>query len=329
MLLGLLIIGVICYFLWQYRRIFSYILIGLFVLWLISAFGGLGRLIRGIFSLLFFGFIAYLLFNYFYKSASHKMPVRVKSGKIKINPDRTDGADVKSEKEVNWFDFKNQFYQAKYETSKKEFMSSVETQEQLNDELMPTSQSTLDFFSKFYDGLYRMDKDKIKSLAQIFSDSAKKLKLNPLETSEMVVTFIQEIPYYLVHDGSCAEAIASGNKFMVEYHGQRKPCIGRVKGGVQSPYEFIHNLKGDCDTRSLLGFAILKEMNIGASVWISETYGHSILGVAVPAGTGMYKTLEGIKHYAVELTAKGFRVGMLAPEQAYPDNWNISIFYNN
>ena len=90
----------------------------------------------------------------------------------------------------------------------------------------------------------------------------------------------------------------------------------------------MHNLKGDCDTRSLYAFTILKELGIPASVWISETYGHSVLGVGLPVGNGFYKEINGVKHYAVELTAKGFRLGMISPEQQIQSNWDIALFYN-
>jgi hypothetical protein len=169
----------------------------------------------------------------------------------------------------------------------------------------------------------------MRKIAKIFSDSATKKKMDPAQTAEMVTTFVQEIPYYLVHEGSCAEAMQSGNTFMLEYHQQRKPCLANIAAGVQSPYEFLHNLKGDCDTRSLLAFSILKELNIASSVWISEAYGHSILGVGVPVGHGTYKNVNGVKHYGVELTAKGFRLGMVAPEHNNANNWEVSIYFNH
>jgi hypothetical protein len=152
--------------------------------------------------------------------------------------------------------------------------------------------------------------------------------MDAASTAEMVITFIQEIPYCLVHEGSCSDAIKYGG-FMQEYHQADKPCLPQIIGGVQSPYEFLHNLKGDCDTRSLLGHAILAKLNIASSVWVSETYGHSILGVAVPVGNGIYKEINGVKHYGVELTAKGFRLGMVAPEHARPGNWDITLYNNH
>lgn len=174
-----------------------------------------------------------------------------------------------------------------------------------------------------------MDEEKITEVAKIFSDSAANKKMDAQQTAEMVVTFIQEIPYYLVHDESCEKAISSGNDFMREYHQEGKPCLPNIAAGVQSPYEFLHNLKGDCDTRSLLGHAILSKLNIASSVWVSDTYGHSILGVAVPVGHGLYKEINGIKHYGVELTAKGYRLGMVSPEQARPNNWDITLYNNH
>jgi hypothetical protein len=98
--------------------------------------------------------------------------------------------------------------------------------------------------------------------------------------------------------------------------------------GVQSPYEFMHNLKGDCDTRSLFGHAVLNRLGISSSVWVSSAYGHSILGVGVPGSSGNRKVINGVPHYGVELTAKGFRIGMVAPDQSQMSNWNVAIYSN-
>ena len=40
------------------------------------------------------------------------------------------------------------------------------------------------------------------------------------------------------------------------------------------------------------------------------------------------KSIEGIRHAGVELTAKGFRLGMLSPEHGDMNNWNIALFNN-
>jgi len=331
----LFILAFILFYLWKSNKSLFYILAGIGVLWMLSRVVNLGSVLRTIGSLLFFGMIGYLLFNLFYKSTRGSTPVKTRDGNIKIAPPKEtdtngDGKrdEITTEKDINWFDFSNKSYKAKYNTSIASFQNSTNQQNELEGKLIGANGS-IDFFTKFYAGLYSMDQTKIKNIAKIFSDSATSKKLDAAQTADMVITFIQEIPYYLVHDESCQKAVESGNSFMVQYHEENKPCLPNISGGVQSPYEFLHNLKGDCDTRSLLGFSILKELNIASSVWVSEAYGHSILGVGVPVGYGIHKNINGVNHYGVELTAKGFRLGMVAPQNSNPDNWDITIYYNH
>jgi len=172
------------------------------------------------------------------------------------------------------------------------------------------------------------DNTKVDSLAKVVHKVSKDRSYSPLETAEYLVSLIQEIPYVLVHDQSCQEVVNQSGGFVRDYHVQRKPCLPNVIAGVQSPYEFMHTLEGDCDTRSLLGHAVLRKLGISSSVWISEQYGHSILGVGVPVTSRAKKILNGVPHYGVELTAKGFRVGMIAPDQMHMRNWDVAIFKN-
>jgi hypothetical protein len=322
-------------YLWQSNRSFFYALASVGILWLVTRFINLGRILSIIGSLLLFGIIGYFILKLFYNSSSGIIPVKNRDGSIKMNPPKqTDtNGDGKTDdeildKEINWYDFSNEFYSAKYSTSVSSFEHSNDEQAGLRNKIT-TYNSSLEFYTQFYAGLFKIDQEKIRAIAKIFSDSASKKNMDASQTAEMVVTFIQEIPYYLVHEGSCVEAMRSGNSFMRQYHQQNKPCLPNILAGVQSPYEFLHNLKGDCDTRSLLAFSILKELNIAASVWISETYGHSILGVGVPVGHGIHKEVNGVSHYGVELTAKGFRLGMVAPENNNSYNWDISIYFNH
>jgi len=315
-------------FLWKYFR--SLIYVFLFFAFL----SGIGFLLRRFSFLLLIGAVAFIGFiaYYLYQNSKGEIPddlnpVKTRNGKIKIFPPKPEDGQrniMSSEKEINWFDFINYSYIAKYKTSENDYSSSVEQQKKFKESMNNYSSST-EFFTRFYNSLYRMDDEKINQVAKIFSDSAIKKNMNPLQTAEMVVTFIQEIPYYLVHEESCEKAISSGNDFLVTYHREGKPCLPNISGGVQSPYEFLHNLKGDCDTRSLLGYSILSKLNISSSVWVSDLYGHSIMGIAVPTGHGLYKEINGVKHYGVELTAKGYRIGMVSPEQARPNNWDITL----
>jgi hypothetical protein len=223
--------------------------------------------------------------------------------------------------EVHWNDFQKRIYDSRYTTSTYEFGASNKRHFAWAN-ILPTDE--LLYYHDVYSDLYSGDRLKLDSLARYFARQRDTRQLDPLGTAEMVVTFIQEIPYVLVHDGACEKATATGG-FIADYHEQGKPCLPNIIAGVQSPYEFAHTLEGDCDTRALMAFTLLDRLGIGASVWVSREYGHSVLGVAVPVNSGNYKRVSGTRHFATELTVKGFRVGMIAPEHMNMYNWNVVL----
>ncbi len=332
-LLGILFwLGFLMFCWFNFPKLFYFFLfIGLG--WLLTRFFG-----KSVFGKIFSFLLIFILFGigltYFSNKSKDLMPVDTKDGKIKISPpiktDQKEGSnnkDFSTEKEVQWFDFINNQYLAKYATSSIMFFESQKTAAELAKKGNPAS--TVSYFNGLYSGMIKNDNPKIQEIVKQFADKSRDKNLNQLQTAEMVTTFVQEIPYYLVHDYTCQEVIDNSNSaFINSYHRDGKPCLPNIPGGVQSPYEFLHNLKGDCDTRSLLAFAILKELHISASIWVSEAYGHSILGVGLSVAGGAYKTVEGVNHYGVELTAKGFRIGMVGPDNKNMSNWDIALYYN-
>ena len=73
------------------------------------------------------------------------------------------------------------------------------------------------------------------------------------------------------------------------------------------------NETGDCDTRSLLAFTILREFGYDVAVVNSIKMGHSMLGVHVPyvPGNGVYglTSISRKRYYLWELTATGWHLG--------------------
>ena len=251
------------------------------------------------------------------------------SGKPRLNPKQdtlapVDTWDYLTDHAINWADFISNRYDARYTTSSKQFQQSQRLHAPFAN---PQTNDALQYWNSVYSEFSTRDNPKLDSLTQVFAQQRDAKKLNPSQTAEMVITFIQEIPYCLIHDGTCAEASKQGG-FIQDYHAERKPCLPNIIAGVQSPYEFIHTLKGDCDTRSLLAYTLLGRLGIPASIWVSDVYGHSVLGVGLGSSTQNAKTIEGLRHAAVELTAKGFRLGMLSPSHGNMNNWNIALFNN-
>ena len=252
----------------------------------------------------------------------------VKTGEPRLNPEQDTLAplpwDYLVDHEVQWGDFIDNDYIGKYITSTLKF---AESNRMHNAWASVPQNKVSNFWGEIYEDMSNSDNPKLDSLVRYFQNERQTKGLNELEAAEMVVAFIQEIPYVLVHDESCEKAIAEGG-FMAEYHSEGRPCLPEIIAGVQSPYEFIHNMKGDCDTRSLLGYTILSKMKIPCSIWVSQAYGHSIMGVALPAQSKNYKTVNGMRHFGVELTARGFRLGMMASDQTDMDNWTVVLFNN-
>jgi energy-coupling factor transporter transmembrane protein EcfT len=225
--------------------------------------------------------------------------------------------------EIHWDDFSQRSYVGIYSTTLSQFDQSNRMHNALAG--VEARGDVRTYWSSIYQSLVRNDQAKLDSIVHFFEHQRDSLQLNPTETAEAVVTFIQEIPYYLLHDGTCEEAMSQGNSFMTEYHVEGKPCLAGVVAGLQSPYEFVHNHKGDCDTRSILCHTLLSRLGVPSSVWVSEVYGHSIIGIGVAASGNNYKTINGQRHFATELTAKGFRAGMISPDHTDMDNWLITI----
>ncbi len=291
--------------------------------------GGIFKALKWIFILsLLIGVIQFL--GGLLKQVVEDQPVKTKKGNVQLEAQRLDPKqDTLAPQpwnylvghEIAWSDFHPNDFLSRYTTSTLAFAASNKMHGHWS---QFQGSNELDFWHDLYQEFYQKDSQKLDSLVLYFSKERASKKLSALETAEMVTTFIQEIPYCLVHDGSCQEASRQGG-FVAQYHAEGKTCLPEVIGGVQSPYEFIHNLKGDCDTRSLLGYTILSKLGIASSVWVSREYGHSILGVAVPVNSSNYKVVSGTRYFGVELTAKGFRIGMIAPENTNMNNWNVVL----
>jgi len=229
---------------------------------------------------------------------------------------------------MRWYDFAKRLHRIDYTTRHKAFQDSRTFRDSLRFKDM--GQHPLKVMSNLYYHLIDHDVSKLDMLTEDLRRKAIKENMNALQAAEMVTTMIQEIDYVLVHDETCKEMMDRGNTFVKEYHQKKLPCLPSIFAGVQAPYEFAHNQKGDCDTRTMLAHMILTRLGISSSIWLSESYGHSVLGVAIPLGLGSsnYKEINGIKHYAVELTAKNFQIGMLIPEQQNMKNWTVTNYQN-
>jgi len=170
------------------------------------------------------------------------------------------------------------------------------------------------FWGHLYNYIDLKDTPSLDLVMDTFTKINQEKKLNQMEFAEMVVSCIQDIPYSFVLPIECPiDNFDATTKAILE----KCPacCIGNVPFGIQNPVSFIKNLKGDCDTRTVLIYSILKHFKYDVAIANSQFYRHSILAINLPAA-GNYKTLNGKKYMLWETTAKYFKIGDL------PSNFN-------
>jgi hypothetical protein len=170
------------------------------------------------------------------------------------------------------------------------------------------------FWRNLYYNLYDHDKGNLAPLQDSIIAFANKNGLQKADLIYTIVSMVQDIQYnYILQDDSCA------------VH-QDFPCLGMESYGILPPVSFMYTLSGDCDTRTVLLFTILKNLGYDPIIVNSAQYGHSMLAVDIPS-EGDYFIHKGRKFYFWETTATGWGPGMLPPEMNNIDYWTIILDY--
>ncbi|WP_353778827.1 hypothetical protein [Winogradskyella sp. 3972H.M.0a.05] len=244
----------------------------------------------------------------------------------------TDSSETSYEKyyqsKQTWFDFRRRKHVMKFRVDYDSVVKSKENRESLNrvdysnktgtrfNAKTRTIYRTYTFsWEKLYGNLVKNDKSLIDDLALEFYNYQIQKKLDRKQFAELMITAIQDIPYGLVLSDSCSID-------------EVKPCVGNVKFGLFAPAEYISNLHGDCDTRTVLLFTLLSRFNYDVAILNSKEYKHSMLGLNI-AATGKFKAFKYKKYYFIETTARGCPIGYLSKDFLNIDNWDFVLMHNN
>lgn len=233
----------------------------------------------------------------------------------------TIGNQIKMNYSRVWYDYNKNKYSGDFQSLKNNFKKSRINRVSINN---PRG------FQEIYNRLWVNDTKLLPSMINMLDSIRIARKLNKDQFADMAVSFVQYIPYVLVHDESCASLVSQSpnDDFIQTYHREGKECLPIIKFGVQAPAEFGYNLKGDCDTRVVLLFTLLDHFGYDVAILISEAYGHCVLGINKP-GTGSYKNYYGTKYFVWETTSKGFRMGQFPAEVSNMNNWHIALTSKN
>lgn len=202
----------------------------------------------------------------------------------------------------------------------KTFCSSYETQEtvswesgQKRNEISGSDENYEKFWGAVYENLVMESKPYIGFVIDSLREIGISKQLSRGELAELVVSFVQDIPYSYVLVSTCESRDTGGH-----------PCVDNVALGILSPYEFLHSEHGDCDTRAVLLYSILEDMGFDPMIVISSRYAHAMLALNLPS-SGDHLKYRGKKYYFWETTAKGWPLGVLPPNSNNVGYWEVAL----
>lgn len=219
----------------------------------------------------------------------------------------------------SWKDYEGNKYEGNYQIKLSDFKNAHYYKSSLN-----LNQSTVNAYDEIVYSLKEFDKNNFNSVYNLFDSIGKANQLNKIKFAEMIVTFVQDIPYAIVLDNGC-DASLYNDKFTRNYIlNNQGECDGNQRFGINTPVEFLTNLKGDCDTRTLLLYTIFSHYDYDVALMSSEFYGHSIIGINLPINGNAY-TYNNQRYVLWETTAPNCKPGIIPNEISNLNNWRISL----
>lgn len=211
-----------------------------------------------------------------------------------------------------WKDYSKTHYEDSSKIYKEDYYSSV-----LNkNSLRPESWSDL------YLKISKNDKEKLDLITEMLFKIKVDNEIDNDRFAKLIVSYVQHIPYSLLVGKTCKQAAKNESiRKMIE---SGIECDENVYAGIYSPMEFIKNYKGDCDTRTVFLYTLMKNIGYDVVIMNSKYYKHSILGIRL-VSSGKYKKYRGKKYYVWETTNVGWRIGDLPAQYSKLDKWNIIL----
>jgi hypothetical protein len=218
-----------------------------------------------------------------------------------------------------WKDYQGKYYEGTYKIRLRDY-----NQARLFKNNISLYGESKDSYDQIISKLKENDNPKLHGIYHMFDSIQNANKLNSKRFAEMVVTFVQDIPYAIVLSDGCDPSLYDDRftrNFLMHNKGN---CDGYQRFGINTPVEFMTQLKGDCDTRTLLLYTILSHYKYDVTVMSSEFYGHSILGINLPYN-GLSYNYNNQKYILWETTAFGSKPGIISNEISNTNYWRISL----
>jgi hypothetical protein len=281
--------------------------------------------------LLFIGFSIYAAFKSSGKSPIVKRDLRPSSDSVRMTKNPLPKDDSNPDTLINQFITWKGYDSTKYSITLSVLANDVRSSVVIHDNIELSGLATT--LNPVYEYLERSDQSKMERAYAAFDSIKKANNLSEASFAKMVVSCIQSIPYYLVVDKSC-DADNYNDEFVYRYlmECNKDCCIGNEKFGIRSPVEFISDLKGDCDTRALIIYSILKKFNYKVALISSEYYKHAMVAVSFENEdgiNGLSMNINNHNYYLWETTSAGFQPGQVPDANRNLSYWAIALLNEN
>jgi hypothetical protein len=151
-----------------------------------------------------------------------------------------------------------------------------------------------EFYSDLYGYLYQQNRNRLNNMKEELLSYKENYSLGHADFAGFVISCVQHTIYKLPEK----------------------------TWGIYTPLEIIESKTGDCDSRSVLLYLLLKDFGYDVSIFYSDYYQHAMLGIA-NVGYGDYLKYGGTKYFFVETTATGWGIGDLPPDWSNKNHWVV------
>jgi hypothetical protein len=211
---------------------------------------------------------------------------------------------------LRWVDFSGNRYQITFDLIPEDIQNSKRKRESIN---LPIQRD--EDFSLLFNKMLPQEELYLSSFISQLDSIRSSNNLDDLAFAEAVVSLVQQLEYALLFEQPCPPT--------------NIPCQEDVRYGVYTPTEFLASLQGDCDTKSLLLYLVLREFGYDVAIIGSLFYQHAMLALDYPNARGASMPFEGDNFYVWEVTSPGWRLGTMPPQSDQLQFWNIIIAENN
>ena len=253
------------------------------------------------------------------ESSSVVTPIVDDNSNNVTNPNNINQKDYWIKRYRVWKDYNGKKYEGYYQLKKSDWDNSAGHKNSLT-----INSNNYNAYDQVVYSIKEFDKNKLSRVYPLFDSISKANKLDKISFAEMIVSFVQDIPYVLVLEDDCNPNLYNDSFTRKYLSSPNAKCDGYQKFGINTPVEFLANLNGDCDTRTLLLYTIFSHYDYDVALMSSEYYGHSILGINLPLN-GIAYTYHNQRYILWETTMKNAKPGNIPEEVSNLNNWRISL----